>query len=324
MIMAQRSRIADAASRKTDTDGQMRRRGSARQRLERAAFMLPWLCSFLAGCDGGDDASVAQKPRAPKELVPESVLIVGADTVAATALMKSRPTATVASFRISKAPTSVAQYRQCMELGGCQTPAWDRGMCLQSRTGIDGPTLAQLSADAGPNGSDLAQTTPVTCVSPKQAKAYCAWVGGRLPAPEEWLLAVRGRDMHRFAWGDDPLTCERHWRIAFDGTRAGACCGGECSSLAEQRVQKSDLPAPASGLAQVLWTMSELVAAGERAVLHSCPSSVAGCVVRGLVPAAIDSIVSISNLETTNPTLVDSANLAQEPASFRCVWEEAS
>jgi formylglycine-generating enzyme required for sulfatase activity len=52
---------------------------------------------------------------------------------------------------------------------------------------------------------------PVTNVSPEQAQAFCAWIGGRLPTEIEWESAVRGlADRgYPFPWGSGEPTGER-------------------------------------------------------------------------------------------------------------------
>ncbi len=63
---------------------------------------------------------------------------------------------------------------------------------------------------------------PVREVSPKQATAYCAWAGGRLPSVDEWLAAAMGTSARRFPWGPTGLVCRR----ASFGLESGPCGSG--------------------------------------------------------------------------------------------------
>ncbi|MFH1464444.1 MAG: SUMF1/EgtB/PvdO family nonheme iron enzyme [Pseudomonadota bacterium] len=61
--------------------------------------------------------------------------------------------------------------------------------------------------------ASLDPALPVVFVDGADARAYCAWVGGRMPTADEWEVAARGTAGRRYAWGDAPP----------DGSRANFC-----------------------------------------------------------------------------------------------------
>ena len=91
-------------------------------------------------------------------------------------------------YWIDRTEVTNAQYRRCVQAEACREPAfW---------------------GDAALNQDDQ----PVVGVDWQDARAYCAWVGARLPTEAEWEKAARGSDGRRYPWGDQ-----------FDGQRLNWC-----------------------------------------------------------------------------------------------------
>jgi formylglycine-generating enzyme required for sulfatase activity len=67
---------------------------------------------------------------------------------------------------------------------------------------------------------------PVVQVSARDAAAYCAWRGLRLPSEEEWEFAARGTDGRRFAWGNAPPRQSGARRANFGAEK---CCAPDGS-----------------------------------------------------------------------------------------------
>ncbi|HEY0463639.1 MAG TPA: SUMF1/EgtB/PvdO family nonheme iron enzyme [Polyangiaceae bacterium] len=96
----------------------------------------------------------------------------------------------VPPFAIDRAEVSVARFRVCSAAGEC-------------------PKIAD---DSEPG-------RPVRNVSPSEASAFCAFVGGRLPSANEWLFAAAGSAGRRYPWGNTGLVCRR----ATFGLISGPC-----------------------------------------------------------------------------------------------------
>ncbi|MEI9941630.1 MAG: SUMF1/EgtB/PvdO family nonheme iron enzyme [Pseudomonadota bacterium] len=86
----------------------------------------------------------------------------------------------VPAFALDRAEVTVARFRICAAAGAC-------------------PKIAD---DSEPG-------RPVRNVSPGEAAAFCAFVGGRLPSADEWLFAAAGSAGRRYPWGNTGLVCRR-------------------------------------------------------------------------------------------------------------------
>jgi formylglycine-generating enzyme required for sulfatase activity len=86
---------------------------------------------------------------------------------------------TLASYDLDRTEVPVRRYMRCVGAGACPPPGFPAG-------------------DPRYDRPDL----PVTHVRWEDARAYCAWAGGRLPTEAEWEHAARGRAGSLFPWGD--------------------------------------------------------------------------------------------------------------------------
>jgi len=109
----------------------------------------------------------------------------------------------VPAFALDRAEVTVARFRICAAAGAC-------------------PKIADESEPG----------RPVRNISPDEASAFCAFVGGRLPSADEWLFAAAGSAGRRYPWGNTGLVCRR----ASFGLVTGPCArGGTGPDLAGAR-----------------------------------------------------------------------------------------
>jgi len=113
-----------------------------------------------------------------------------------------------AGFRIADCETTNAQFARFVAATGYVTNAekngWSNvageGSAEWEWTHMDG---ANWRHPFGPQGPDAGKEPdhPVTQISGEDARAYCRWIGGRLPTLDEWETAARAGSKTRYPWG---------------------------------------------------------------------------------------------------------------------------
>lgn len=132
----------------------------------------------------------------------------------------------VPAFRIMAHEVTNAQFERFVAESGHRTDAERRGK------GWGWPLRWQQVAGAdwrhpeGPESSiDGLALHPVVQVSQRDAAAFCARYGMRLPSDEEWEYAARGRDQRRYPWGEGtPETAGGQRRANFGQVE---CCAAD-------------------------------------------------------------------------------------------------
>lgn len=121
---------------------------------------------------------------------------------------------------------SVAEYRACVESGACKRDCVDPKACpaIPTRTDWGNPkeddNISRLCNGNAPGLSKGAvDDHPVNCVSPDEARSYCAARGKRLPSGDEWEWAARGTQVS--PWGTSVASDEICW--GRPKKRAGTC-----------------------------------------------------------------------------------------------------
>jgi formylglycine-generating enzyme required for sulfatase activity len=135
--------------------------------------------------DGAPSGCEMTAPAGDTVMIPASTFAMGCNAAADKDCKddeKPQHMVSISAFEIDKTEVTQAEYTSCVVAGKCSPPTcdWD---CSDGNI-------------------------PAGCVNDADAKAYCAFVNGRLPTEAEWELAARGTDARVYPWGNDAPTCD--------------------------------------------------------------------------------------------------------------------
>jgi formylglycine-generating enzyme required for sulfatase activity len=87
--------------------------------------------------------------------------------------------APIAPFCLAHGSVTADEYRACVTSQGCE-PAQTETQA-ESQAGRDAPRCTFGAQGRG--------SSPINCITQRQAEQYCEWRGQRLPMPDEWEVA---------------------------------------------------------------------------------------------------------------------------------------
>ena len=129
-----------------------------------------------------------------------------------------RDLVTVTPFCMDRTEVAVDAYAACVKAGKC------------SDAHVDGWTSDGASFVAEDNcnyGKPGRARQPMNCVDWKQATAFCAAQGARLPTEEEWEWVARGGARgSRYPWGDAVPDAQVCWSLKGQPQRRATCAVG--------------------------------------------------------------------------------------------------
>lgn len=169
----------------------------------------------------GAPAAAAPRLNAPFLHIPGGTFMMGDATGEPDEAPRK---VTVKPFRIMKLEVTVRQFAAFAAASGHITDSEKSGsgyVCDGRWRRVGG---AGWRRPHGAEGEAGRPSHPVVQVSARDAAAFCAYYGLRLPTEAEWEFAARGTDGRRYPWGND-LPVKRGARLANFGTVR--CCAAD-------------------------------------------------------------------------------------------------
>lgn len=188
-------------------------------------FLLMHCMALIMGAAvcGEDDAAEWTNSRGMTFVtVPAGLFHMGSDTTERYALGPNdvrrprrdefplHPVRLTRDYRIGRYEVTVAQFRQFADQTGYRTEAEIVGAFIFRNDAW----VHDRSANWRSPGYEIDDQMPVSCVSWRDAMAFCEWLNDtdtvrpegwryRLPTEAEWEYAARGSDRRLFPWGNN-------------------------------------------------------------------------------------------------------------------------
>lgn len=124
----------------------------------------------------------------------------------------------LSAYKIDKYEVTSCKYQECVDAGDCNN-------YNESEPHFSAYSEEFQKCNLGRKDR---LDHPMNCVSWFGAKAYCEWVGKRLPTEAEWEKAARGTDGLKYPWGNtSDSTCSYAVMGRYDEKRGPEGCGAD-------------------------------------------------------------------------------------------------
>ncbi len=100
------------------------------------------------------------------------------------------------SVFFTKTKITVGQYSACIKSGNCERP-------------VKAGNKPSDWASCNINTISRTGNYPMNCVSFRQSKSYCEWIGGSIPTLEQWILEFTNEGKWKYPWGNSTPNCKK-------------------------------------------------------------------------------------------------------------------